>query len=324
MTQNILFPYPKTLKKQLWESYLQRFLEQDEAFIIDDLRNEKYFNKKLEDLHIIAAKKGLYVPMLTNLHGNCLFESLEHYGICSSKNDMRQGLAYLLSIFKNHKGLFKDPRSPKEIFADINEIENVLCKDVNRAYKYTYDIMCEDLASNFSWTRLPTQLILMFMSKLFNISIDIISNTTDYVHEINENDDSDKPFKVVLGHIGETHYVPIFQRIGGPDEDRLLFHYECRQRFLEWAHAMEQSINERAELLGTNVDLINKRFMSYDDDKPPAYTEGSSTDENVKQSNNKDFHFRDNSNIEKPEVINFVDVNTVDKIVDSEIYVNYD
>jgi hypothetical protein len=240
---HVLFPFPRSLNIKLWKNYLNRELFPEEHNIIENVRHEKCFNDEITKLHNIAKLKGYYVSKLTNLHGNCLFESFEFLNICENTDYMRHGIAHLMLMFRDYKGIIQgDTRTIEELFNDTNEIEHILCRNEDRAYKYNYYAMCQDLASDFSWTRLPTQLIMIFMSKIFNIKINIVSNLSEYINVINANSDYDHPTEISLGHIGESHYVPLMTRTDELDDNEL-YHQEYKTKFINWAHAMEQSIN---------------------------------------------------------------------------------
>lgn len=313
-------PYPKTIKKDIWHSYLGRALEIDEISILDDLRSETVFNEKIKALHIIAEKKGYYLPKLTKLHGNCLFESLAFYNICSDRREMRCAIATLLRYFKNHKGLFNDPRSPKDIFNDINDVTKVLCKSEDRAYVYTYDIMCRDLANDFSWTRLPTQLILMFLSKLFNLSFTIVSNMSEYAPVINENPEGQypEPIKVILGHIGETHYVPLYFRSGHPDENILLYHNDAKKRYFQWAKFMEQIVNDKQQKINNWSQETNPFVHEFSKPPPYLFTE-TQTNPQTNPQTDPQTNPQNNSQIEQ----HAAKIAKMTKVINSEPYTKY-
>jgi hypothetical protein len=259
MNMNI---YPHTINQHKWEIYLERRLQNQEINILENVRQEKIFNDKLRMLHHNAKLKNYFVSKLTNLHGNCLFESLEYYKICDNKDDMRKGLAHLLYIFKDSTDIIpNDTRTFQEIFNDTNEVENVLCTNEEKAYKYNYDIMCQDLASGFSWTRLPTHLIMIFMSKIFNIRFEIISDTTDYVNIIDVNEEKDNTTTVLLGHIGETHYVPL-DHINSENEHIELYHQESRDEFINWATQMQEFKTKKymEQTKKSYAEMVNKEF----------------------------------------------------------------
>lgn len=50
-------------------------------------------------------------------------------------------------------------------------------------------MMCQDLVSNSSWTRLPMELILMVISNIFNLKFVIINDSDDYETVICYTDD---------------------------------------------------------------------------------------------------------------------------------------
>lgn len=247
------YPYPRSLNKNIWAAYLGRQLLNEEIFILESVKAERAFNDKIKALNVNIKSKNLYIPRLTKLHGNCLFESLYFFNICDEKFLMRKGLAHLMYIYRNHKGLFNvddpnDSRTPKDIFRDTNEIEFVLCREEDRAYKYSYEAMCQDLGNNYSWTRLPTQLIIMFISKFYNIRFEIHSNVHTFVNVIDMNpNDLGVKRNIALGIIGESHYLPLHTRSGKREEEFELLHQESKEQFFAWASAMETSINSKNE-----------------------------------------------------------------------------
>ena len=248
MSDNLVpFPFPRTLNVRQWEDYLGRRTTDEEYSLIESVRDERNYNKDLDKLFEIARRKGLYIPKLTLRNGNCLFESLNILGFCENQDDFRIFLAHMMYVFKNKKSFFEyedDSRSLKEMFNDTNEVEHVMCNEELIVYKYTYETMCQDFASGFSWTRLPTQIIIQFISKLMNIRFEIYSNTSEYVHVVDLNPTNTCPYIIYLGHLGERHYVPLDIRIGRLEEDECPKYNSARKFFFEWAIAMEQSINE--------------------------------------------------------------------------------
>lgn len=263
--------FPQTLNKEHWETFLGRELTTKELFIIDSYRMERVFNDKITNLYNISREKRLYNPLLTDLYGNCLFESLKYYSlpnsytnteinrdnlfkICDDEDKLRKGLAEIMFMFRDYKNFFPNQEdSLMDIFAMGNDIDTVLCKDDGLVYKYTYDIMCDDLASDFSWTRLPTQLILMVLSKLLNIKIIIISDTSEYQHEINMCEvDCDNNRTIYLGHIGESHYIPLDVRKGEPNEDICMKYNDSKIKFYRWARTMAKIKNMTQLQCGDN------------------------------------------------------------------------
>lgn len=232
--------FPRTLDADIWHSYMERPLTEEEKSLFDCVRQEKRFNEKIIKLANNADNKGLYIPKLTNLHGNCLFECLEYNGLITNHDEFRKDLAFMMQIFKNYKEFFLDCKNTlNELFEQINDIKCVYCKEDNKFYKYNYDVMCIDLASEFSWTRLPTELILRFMAELFGITFHIFSDTTNYVHKIPETSTTNNI--IYLGHIGEVHYIPLCETSKCPTKVTIPKYNTSKTMFYEWAIRMSKS-----------------------------------------------------------------------------------
>ena len=104
--------------------------------------------------------------------------------------------------------------TPEEIFNNANEIDFVKDKVTGQVYEYNYDMMICDLRTNYSWERLPTELILMTISRLYEVKILIYHNKTQYINEINvwKGIINDEDLEIIrLGHINEEHYVPVLK-----------------------------------------------------------------------------------------------------------------
>jgi hypothetical protein len=241
--------FPRTFNIRLWEMYLGRNLTSEETFIIENAKSEKSFNGELEQLHDVAVKKNLCVPFLTNMHGDCLFESLVYYKLFDSVETLRKSISYLMYIFKDYEYFFPEIKeSLAETFPNINEIEHVFCSTDKTLYKYTYDVMCQDFASNNSWTRLPTQMVMMVISHLFNVQFIIISNLSTYEHVIDTNSQNIEPKKIYLGHIGESHYVPLMPISEIPDfNGRPPRYVDGKVRFYRWGINCWQELNSEPD-----------------------------------------------------------------------------
>lgn len=240
----IPYPFPRTLNVRLWEEYLGRKISDDEYSLIESIRDERNYNRDLDKLFELISKKGFYIPKLTSRNGNCLFESLNILGLCDNQDNFRKFLAHMMYIYKDYKNFFGyDVRTLEEMFNDTNEVDYVLCNEELIVYKYTYETMCQDFASGFSWTRLPTQLIIQFISVLMNVSFEIFSNMSDYVNILNANLPHSISHIIYLGHLGEKHYVPLKIKIGNPNEEICPKYNTTKKAFIEWALVMERSIN---------------------------------------------------------------------------------
>jgi len=217
--------------------YLGRKLTMSESSMIQEFVVEKRMNNMLRELYEKCIEKDLFVPYLTTLSGNCLFESLNYFGIGDSVKELRKSISYLMYILQDVKNIFPDQEtSLRELFQMANEIEYVTCENENEpltCYKYTYNIMCQDLRNNYSWTRLPTQLILMLISLIYKAEIKIINNATNYEHTINMNQNSE--MIIYLGHLGESHYIPLDMG----DEFTPIYYDTQKNKFLNWREKMQ-------------------------------------------------------------------------------------
>jgi hypothetical protein len=71
-----------------------------------------------------------------------------------------------------------------------------------------------DLRTKYKWKRLPTELILMAVSRIYQVKILIHHNNSQYINEINvwAGHIPDESIDVIrLALINEEHYVPIMQ-----------------------------------------------------------------------------------------------------------------
>lgn len=240
-------PFPRSLSIKKWETYLDRSLEPYELKLLHKLKSEKCMNACIDNIYKRCKDKQLYIPELTDLNGNCLFESMVYHGLASSVKDLREGISFLMYEFQDEKDLFPGQESSfKELFELTNEIEFVYCSTNHTFYKYTYNVMCQDIADDRSWTKLPTQLILMIVSLIFKLEIVVINDENDWVNTINVFEESEEPVEVKtvhLGHIVEAHYVPIDTL--EDDEEIVKIHYDKFTRlFFQWGINMEKQKNE--------------------------------------------------------------------------------
>ena len=222
-----------------WSNVLGRNLSELEKELFYAYESELLINDKIKQLNTIIKDRNLEISKLTENSGNCMFESLIHCGIGKSIHNLRKSIAYLMLIFKDYKGFFEGQNETlKEIFTTINDIELVHSREkekdnskeiISKIYKYTYEVMCNDLACNCNWQRLPTELILMFISKIYNINISIISDT-GYEHSITTNQSNSPKKTVYLAHIDEIHYLPISDTITGIN----LAYTDIKTQFDKW------------------------------------------------------------------------------------------
>ena len=249
------FPYPpellfpRKINIKVWMAYLGRRLSYDERFLLEDYRAERHMNEMMQGLYEQCLGKQLYVPMLTSLDGNCMFESLVYHGISESVEQLRTVLSLIMYIYKDYKGLIPNTDMTfGEMFDMTNEIEHVLCRrkengeEQKEFYKYTYNVMCQDLSNMHSWSRLPTQLIMLLISYIYKLEIIVISNTGAYEHKINAYESvTVKPEikTIYMGHLGESHYVPIDALKEDEEIDPIYYKY-AKTKLVEWASKHEE------------------------------------------------------------------------------------
>ena len=199
-----------------WENILSRQLDKDEKKIIHGIWNENSLNVDIKCLKLNLINSYCYIKDKTNNVGNCLFESLASLGL--GDNDLgiiphkmiRQNVASILLSVKTEVGFFPNiDLTPEEIFTNSNDIEFIKDNNTSTVYEYDYDMMIIDLNSSYSWERLPTEFILMVVSRIYQVEILIYHNKTDYIHKINVFDNNHNVDIIRLGQINEEHYFPI-------------------------------------------------------------------------------------------------------------------
>ena len=87
---------PKNVKFKDWANYIGRKLCKKEKHIINNFKMEYMLNCQLHQLHEQCEKKNLFVPHLTELIGNCLFESFYYHNIGNSVKDLRKQISLFL------------------------------------------------------------------------------------------------------------------------------------------------------------------------------------------------------------------------------------
>lgn len=239
----IKYNYKSTDNIDYWEEYLERELTRKELIILSQARSECLFNNKINKVFEKGKTMGLYIPELTELHGNCIFESLKILGLCEDIDAFRTSIALSMFILKDKKNLIinedgSNSQSLFELFNDFKEIHYVFCQEDKKIYKYNFDVMCMDLATDTSWTRFNTHLILLFLASLLNLKFTIIQDS-GYVHDIGNITNPDTK-TIYLGHIGELHYIPLDV---GETEEQCPKYINRTMMFHEWAKLMAQNMN---------------------------------------------------------------------------------
>ncbi len=246
--------FPKTINVFEWCKFLNRELNNNEKELFHNVRIEKIMNMQMQKINNNIENRNLQISHLTAIDGNCLFDSLSKLNIGENSEQLRKSLTYLMIIFADYKNFFPDQQeSLRELFTIFNEIEYVHCKFDSKLYKYNYDIMCQDMYESCNWTRLPTQLILMVLSKIFNLNITII-NENGFEHNINIGESNSK--NIYLAHIGESHYLPI-NYINNNQQN--LEYDEYTNIFLKWAQDKANEAKKKPE------NTINFTELEVDD-----------------------------------------------------------
>ena len=224
--------FPKTINIQEWTKYLNRELNSEEKQLFNSVKMEKLMNIQISKINELVKNRNLEISNLSVINGNCLFDSLSSLGYGNSSDELRKSITYLMYIFKDYKNFFNEQQETLcELFSCFNEIEIVYCKNTCKVYKYNFDIMCQDMYESCNWTRLNTQLILMFISKIFNINITII-NDNGFETTIHLGDDNAD--NIFLAHIDESHYLPI-SKFKNINNLKNIKYKNMKNEFLKWA-----------------------------------------------------------------------------------------
>lgn len=247
--------FPDTLNKNVIQQYLNRRLSNKEKEIIEHFKEEYKMNQKLANLYKTCPQQNLFCPVLTSLDGNCLFESLVYYKVADNVEKLRKYVSLLLFVYKNYKNFIPGTSDTlEEIFIMANEIEYVKCSN-GTYYKYTYDVMCQDVSNMNAWSKLPTQLILMVLSYAFKLEFVILNDNGDYINKINvyENVENNKTevFTIYLGHIQEAHYIPL--DINTKNEG-FIFYDDCKNNLQTWINYVEKIKYEQFKLEFNDID----------------------------------------------------------------------
>ena len=290
--------YMENYDIDFWENILSRKLDKDERKIIHGIWNETSLNVDVKVLQKNIIKYNCYIKSITNNIGNCLFESLASLGVgdndlgISTHNMIRKSLASVLLLAKTEIGFFpKINLTPEEIFTNANEIEFIKDKKTGEVYLYDYDMMIYDLNSSYSWERLPTEFILMALSRIYQVEIRIYHNSTDFINKINVFENV--PENIIrLGQINEEHYFPLLEI---PDElkndhdvineilNTKIVYEKCLKQFKKWSKIMMDSM--------ISVNNTSKNNNSIDNDN-----ENYIYNENYIDNENYNKTILDNSN----------------------------
>lgn len=251
----LIYHYKSTIERKYWENYLERRLTYEERAILENARGEKKTNEKIKAIFNRAREKNLYIPELTELKGNCMFETLKYHDLCENIEDLRRAVAWSMHIFRSTRGFIpcEDSSTPieqqptlMEIFDMQNEVEYIFWKEKIALIKYNYSVMCRDINTDTSWSRLPTELIFRTLSVLYNLRFLILhdnGHTTIIESIVDEN-----TININMALLGEFHYIPLQYRHGHDYEDDCPKYRESLRDFHNWARTMAESVGKVEEI----------------------------------------------------------------------------
>lgn len=186
-------------------------------YIIENAKCEHKCNIEIEKINAVASQKGLYIPILTKNNGECLFESICYHLYDSEKNPLsdtnieklRMATAYGMLLYKNKKIFLPNQELTMEkLFYLSNEIQVVYCRLSKSKYVYNFDSMCIDISQGNSWDRINTEIMLMFMSFMFDLKFTIFHGN-GHITNVDMTKDVEQIKTVYLGLIDEYHYIPL-------------------------------------------------------------------------------------------------------------------
>lgn len=253
--------------KLKWKNYLERELKSDELVILNEYFSEIHYNKnKIDSLYDKLKEQNLEISKLTKRKGNCLFESLNNLGLGQNVSELRKTLSYLLSTFRDYPNFIPESNMTlKEMFECSNEIEYVKCSSTGKLFRYNYEVMIKDICNDCSWTSLPTQLLLLVLSRFFNIDFYIINKNTNFDNPTIvsafsnlENNNRENVKKIYLGHILEEHYFPV-KKVDDEKEIERKYYKGCYNDFKKFGNdCKKHKIKVLTKLYGRNAKNMIK------------------------------------------------------------------
>jgi hypothetical protein len=258
-----------------WEKKLRRSLTFKEKKLFHKVFNEQESNNKIKGLQYNLMKNNCYILRKTNNIGNCLFESLAEFGLGDNNigippvDMIRKSVATILLVMKNELYFFPSIElTLEELFNNSNDIELVKDNKKNEIYIYDYNAMIIDLLSKNTWNRLPTELILMTISRIYEVELLIYHNKSSYVNKINVFSNmicSDQNIQTIrLGQINEEHYFPVAKI---PDElkdvpdivhehlNNIIEYDYYSNKFIDWTNNIVKNDGKKKDVI---MNTINK------------------------------------------------------------------
>ena len=296
---------PQNTSSSLWTTFLGRYLSHNELHMLEALKCEIHINRMLSELYQRCNKKRLYVPHLTTLVGNCLFESLNYHNIGKTPEEIRKSLAFFFYQFRDHQHLFPDDIDTLQQRFDIEKIvlpDYVFCLQNKKMYRLKFDTMCQDLVDDGSWSKLPANTLMVGISFLFQLRIIVVKNTNigegDSIVDVWEKAPPEIQANIktiYLGQLSESHYVPLDVLAGDEEIDPLLY-TKYTNLFMEWSNKQIDIVYARVTLNYNRTKEIEDRRAkqmemmrckdahdtdSSDDDKHPDSGDHPSTEDFV-------------------------------------------
>ena len=218
---NDLYDYMEDYSSH-WEqtfnaSQLKKDIENNNKCNYFDVENkqnvkESELEKMINKLKKNCEKNGYGISKITNLNGDCFFEVLVHNELAESIPNIRKMVAALFISFKNVTGFFDcfPDDTLEQMFNKFST--NNKTKIITGDYvDYSFDVMCGDLICKGSWNKLPAHLMMMVISKCFNVKFVIINSEIDNVLTIDESKKDDTK-EIGLGFLPEFHYIGIAKK----------------------------------------------------------------------------------------------------------------
>lgn len=241
---NRIYTFKKTADVKYWEKQLKQIgkkITKKDIAILKSIKEEVKDNKAIARINDRAAKDNLYIPELSGLEGNCMFESLEIGGLGADSKTIRESVGSIFYFFGDYPMILGNTNTLKELFSFINDVEYVFCREKQKLYKYSYYTMCADLFTEGCWSRLPAEMILSVIASCYGVRIHIYHDNQNVniicPDDISKNiplDDDDR--NIYLGLLGEHHYIPLVKskrKLTSPKKS--LKYSDAREIFMNWA-----------------------------------------------------------------------------------------
>lgn len=291
------YTYESTVDINYWKKKLNSNgynLTDNNKKLLKSTKQELWMNNCIRNIYNKGLEFGLYVPCLPKMNGNCLFVSLEN--VLKSRNIdlkadiLRKAIAMIFYLLADSKEFVKGGLTIREMFEFSNEINYVFCKKSKKIYKYTFDTFCVDIYSEGSYSRLPTEAILLVFSLIFNIKFKIIrdnGNIIELFHQSIENNNQQIDNQQIdnqilyLANIDDFHYIPL---VKFTDFDNMANYPRCpyycdyMQRFHNWARKV-------ADIVGLYYD---KDLENNTNNNESTNNESSNNESSNNESNNNE------------------------------------